>query len=113
MNVCVFVQVCAFEFFLMTENFLRYFEAVLPAELRRMLVANRDKILDSFVWKRDSVLLAHVRDRDLCAHFVRSLDACVKAGASRVRCMACSKCLSPFSNSSKLSPPLSSSSIFW
>ena len=82
MNVCVFVQVCAFEFFLMTENFLRYFEAVLPAELRRILVANRDKILDSFVWKRDSALLAHVRDRDLCAHFVRSLDACVKAGAN-------------------------------
>jgi hypothetical protein len=81
-------KVCAFEFYIMTDNFLRYFEHVLPTEVRRMLVLNRERILDGFVWQRDSTLLAHLRDADLAAHFTRAIESCAKAGSAGVSHMA-------------------------
>ena len=61
-------KVCALEFYIMTDNFMRYFETVLPAEMRRHLNHNRQRILDYNIWKKDSTLLAHLlstSDRDL------------------------------------------------
>ena len=51
------LNVCAFEFLIMSDNYCRYFESILPAEMRRHLMLNREKILDQYMWKADSTLL--------------------------------------------------------
>lgn len=39
-------KVCALEFYIMTDNFLNYFQDILPTEVRRHLVRQREAILD-------------------------------------------------------------------
>jgi hypothetical protein len=39
-------KVCALEFYIMTDNFLNYFQDILPTEVRRHLVHQREAILD-------------------------------------------------------------------
>jgi len=77
------LNVCAFEFLIMTENYLRYFEIILPAEMRRHLLLNREKILDQHMWQNDSALLAHLRDRDLATHFSRELESCNRGAVAQ------------------------------
>ena len=72
------LNVCAFEFLIMSDNYCRYFESVLPAEMRRHLILNREKILDNHMWNKDSTLLVHLRDGELATHFSRALEACHK-----------------------------------
>ena len=74
-------KVCALEFYIMTDNFLRYFENILPTEMRRHLVLNRERILDSNIWMKDSTLVGHLRELDLCSYFSRALESCHR-GAS-------------------------------
>jgi len=89
--------VCALEFYIMTDNFLTYFQDILPTEVRRHLARKRENILDQHMWKKESTLVAHLRERDLAAHLSRALETCHKGAAlpAQASPMIVRSCLPP------------------